>query len=100
LPGNVVLPEVAAVLKFPSDPYDGMRTNCLDLELDGNYLYCALGRAGVGVVDISNWKTPTLCKIVDTPGVVEGIAARTVGTPPRKQMIVSDSRCGVRIYGQ
>jgi hypothetical protein len=98
LPTSKVLLPVS-MLVFPNDPYDGLRANCIDLELDGVYLYCALGRAGVGIVDVTDALHPQLCAVLDTPGIVEGLAIRIVGTsPPHKQVIVCDSRCGFEVY--
>lgn len=99
LPGNSVL-RLDAMLDFPKDPYDGWRANVIDLAVDGNFLYCALGRGGMGIVDITNPLSPFLCAVLDTPGLVLGLGLRTVGTPtnPVKQLIVGDSRCGVRLY--
>jgi hypothetical protein len=90
----------ANVLELPRDPFDGIQANCIDLEIVGNYLYCALGRLGVGIVDLSTLDDPQLIDVMDTPGMVLGLSTRTVvtGTGPATQLIVGDSRCGVRIY--
>ena len=82
------------------DPHDGQRTNLIDLELDGDWLYCALGRAGLGIVDVSQPPTtspPVLCAVLDTPGLALGIAIRTLAGG-QKQVVVGDSRGGVRVY--
>jgi hypothetical protein len=89
-------------LAFPKDPYDGYPCNCVDVEIQGDYLYCALGRAGVGVVganpnDTAHWMKLVYC--LDTPGVAFGLSIRSDPvTPTTKQLIVGDSRCGVRVY--
>lgn len=75
-----------------------MPANCIDLELDGDLLYCALGRAGLGVVDIGNPTDPVLIHLIDTPGLVEGIAKRRINN--RDQFVVGDTRCGMRLYGR
>ena len=97
LPGTDPLLPIAE-LDFPHDAYDGYPANCIDLEIDGTYLYCALNRHGIGVVDVSNPASPTLVHVEDTPGLVLGLAQRTAGTPPHKQLIVGDSRCGPKVY--
>jgi hypothetical protein len=81
---------------FPKDPYDGHLPNVIDMEIEGDYLYCALARGGVAVVDISDPVDPHLCNILPTPGLAMGVAFRTVAGNP--QMIVGDSRCGMRVY--
>ena len=85
-----------AELEFPKDPHDGQRTNVVDVETEGSYLYCALSRAGVGIVDISDPENPELCCVLDTPGLALGISFRTVSG--QRQLIVGDSRCGIRVY--
>jgi len=96
---NEVLPPLA-VLDMPRDPFDGGAHNVLDLVVDGDYLYCALARGGVGIVNVSDPLQPVLEVVLDTPGLVLGLAIRTVNTPsgPVKQLLVGDSRCGLRIY--
>lgn len=96
--GNPILERVGGLL-FPVDPYDGHRANCVDLELDGDILYCALGNQGVGIVDVSVATDPALLAVIDTPGIVMGLALRTVGTSPSvRQLVVGDSLCGIRVY--
>jgi hypothetical protein len=99
-PDQILMP--IKELPFPRDPYDGQFANCTDLAIDGNYLYCALGRAGVGVVDIANPTDPELCAVIDTPGLALGLVTRTVTVAgqPVTQLIVGDSRCGVRVLQQ
>jgi hypothetical protein len=87
---------VTVDVRFPIDPYDGQPANVVDLAIDGNYLYCALARTGVGVVDITDPENPMVCDILDTPGVVEALTVRPLATG--HQLIVGDSRCGVRVY--
>jgi hypothetical protein len=101
IPNPFLLP--VAVFNFPVDPYDGLRPNCPDLEVDGNYLYAALGRAGVGVLDVTTAAyatSPSLSNftLVDTPGFTTGIMFRTDPTSQARQMIVGDVQCGVRLY--
>jgi hypothetical protein len=83
-------------IALPRDPVDGMATNCLDMEIIGDYLYCALGRQGIGVVRIVTPSQPELIAVIDTPGEVLGLAQRTV--PGGTQLIVCDAHCGLRIY--
>jgi hypothetical protein len=87
-------------LGLPSDPYDGGPANCIDLEIVGNFMYCALGRLGVGIVDITQPTNPVLIDVMDTPGLVLGLSTRIVpnGTGTATQLIVGDSHCGPRIY--
>jgi len=87
-------------LHLPRDPYDGYAANCIDLEIVGDYLYCALGRHGVGIVDISDPGNPQLIDVMDTPGLALGLSQRSVlvGTVWEVQLIVGDSRGGLRIY--
>ncbi|MBK7643854.1 MAG: hypothetical protein IPJ19_12550 [Planctomycetes bacterium] len=89
-----------ATIAMPSDPYDGQAEGCIDMEVDGDYLYCALGRQGIAVFGISNPETPVLLEVMDTPGLVLGLSTRTVGGGASKhtQLIVGDTMCGVRIY--
>lgn len=97
LSGTKILQPVST-LAFPKDPFDGEAHNVIDLALDGDFLYCALARGGVGIVDVSNPAGPFLAAVLDTPGLVMGLAIRTAGSPPEKQLVVGDSRCGVRLY--
>jgi len=99
LPGNQPLKPVARI-PLPRDPYDGYAANCIDLLIVDKFLYCALGRQGIGVVDISNPLAPVLLDVMDTPGLALGLTRRIVSTPQgqRNQLIVGDSRCGIRVY--
>ncbi|MBI5362664.1 MAG: hypothetical protein HZA53_05760 [Planctomycetes bacterium] len=86
--------------EFPKDPTDGYHGNFLDIEIDGDWAYCALGRGGVAVFNISD---PTVASlhptvILDTPGLALGLAFR-VDAAGNKQLIVGDSLCGMRLYG-
>ncbi len=86
---------------FSTDVVDGRRPNLLDLEIDGDELYCALGRAGIAVLDISRPGGAfnlTLLAHLDTPGMAQGLASR--GTGAGKQLLVGDSRSGMRLYGR
>lgn len=87
-------------IELPKDPYDGFRANCTDMEIVGDYLYCALARIGVAIVDISNPVSPQLVDVMDTPGLALGLSLRSVqtGTGTATQLVVGDTRCGVRIY--
>ncbi len=87
-------------LGLPMDPCDGLQANCIDIEIVGNYLYCALSRHGVGIVDLTHPTAPALIDVMDTPGLVLGLSTRTVATShgPDTQLIVGDSHCGVRVY--
>jgi hypothetical protein len=98
---NHFLIPVAPDVIFPIDPYDGKPANVIDLALDkdNNYLYCALGRAGVAVVDVSNPLAPTLVSVLDTPGLVLGVTIRKLQNGD-EQLVVGDSRCGIRVYHQ
>lgn len=93
----VVTPSAAIV--FAQDPYDGVRGNVVDIVIDGDYAYCALARAGVAVVDISNPVVPVLLTVLDTPGLAQGIALRQDANG-QHQMLVGDSRAGMRLYGR
>jgi hypothetical protein len=86
-------------LVFPKDPYDGHPANVTDLALDKdtNFLYCALGRAGVAIVDVSDPLNPVLIEILDTPGLALGVTIRKLPNGD-KQLVVGDSRCGIRVY--
>jgi hypothetical protein len=89
-----------AVLPLPRDPYDGAPTNVIALKIpttQPNYLYCALSRTGVGVVNITDPTNPQLCTILDTPGLALGLSFRMLAGN-HEQMIVGDSRCGIRVY--
>lgn len=81
---------------LPKDPYDGAPPNVIDLAIEGNYLYCALGRGGVAIIDITDPEAPVLIQVMDTPGLALGLTLRTV--PDGRQLIVGDSRGGVRLY--
>jgi hypothetical protein len=93
---DALLPQ--AIYRFPGDPSDSLAANCIDLELDGDLLYCALGRAGLGIVDVSLPEDPVLVYLIDTPGLVEGLARRTING--KDQLVVGDTRCGMRLYGR
>lgn len=96
---NHFLIPVCPDLVFPKDPYDGHAANVTDLALDTdtNYLYCALSRAGVGIVDVSNPSSPTLVAVIDTPGLALGVTIRKLESGD-KVLVVGDSRCGLRVY--
>jgi len=72
------------------------------MEVDGDFLYCALARGGVAVLDISRPSGAPLniqpFVILDTPGLAQGVAFR--GTGVSRQLIVGDSRAGLRLYGR
>lgn len=89
-------PILTASRRFPRDAHDGLLQNVIDVEIEGSILYCAMGRAGVALVDISEPTNPRLCSVIETPGMALGIAFRTVGS--HRQMIIGDSRCGIRVY--
>ncbi len=88
--------------QFPRDLIDGYRPNGVDIEVDGDFLYCALARGGVAVLDISRPSGAPLniqpFVILDTPGLAQGVAFR--GTGVSRQLIVGDSRAGLRLYGR
>jgi hypothetical protein len=92
---SLLFPVGSVVL--PKDPYDGQPPNVIALKTQGNYLYCALGRAGVAVLDVSQPSAPQLCKVLDTPGLALGLTFRTLAGN-HTQMVVGDSRCGIRLY--
>jgi hypothetical protein len=100
--GNNQFLSPVATLTFPPDPYDGHLPNVIDLGIDDvndSFLYCALTRGGVAVVDIADPTSPNFLNVVeilDTPGLALGIDFRTVSSG--EQMIVGDSRCGIRLY--
>jgi hypothetical protein len=97
LGANHILAPVAPDLVFPKDPYDGFLPNVIDMYIEGDFLYCALARAGVAIVNIADPQNPVLCDIMDTPGLALGLTFRTLPSGAR-QMIVGDSRCGIRVY--
>lgn len=86
-------------LAFPHDPMDGSYVNFVDIEIDGDWAYCATGRGGVFVVNISNPTNPTTDVVLDTPGLALGVAVR-VDAAGNKQLVVGDSLCGMRLYSQ
>ena len=101
LGSNTPILEPLDVLEMPRDPCDGVQANCIDLEIVGNYLYCALARLGVAVIDISTPDSPQLVHVMDTPGLALGLSVRTIGQGPTAvtQLIVGDARCGgARVY--
>ena len=71
----------------------------MDVELDGNFAYCALGRGGVAIVDILDPKVPFIVEILETSGVAEGITFRT-DENGKRQMVVGDIHSGLRLYGR
>ncbi len=96
-----VLTGASEELLLASDPVDGRPANVLDLELDGNDLYLALGRGGIAVLDVSRpggVLDLSLRACIDTPGLAQGLALR--GTGAGRQLIVGDSRAGMRLYGR
>ncbi|MBI5288130.1 MAG: hypothetical protein HY873_04070 [Chloroflexi bacterium] len=84
---------------FPRDPMDGLYVNFVDIEIDGDWAYCATGRGGVFVVNISDPTNPRTDVVLDTPGLALGVAVR-VDAANNKQLIVGDSLCGMRLYSQ
>ena len=88
--------------QFPRDLIDGYRPNCVDIEIDGDVLYCALARAGVALIDISRPMGAPLnlqpLVILETPGLAQGVAFRSTGAG--RQIVVGDSRAGMRLYGR
>lgn len=84
---------------FPVNPWDNQRDNLLDIELDGSFAYCALGRGGLGVVKILDPFHPRIKDIVDTPGLVEGIAMRTDPNGFR-QLLAGDVNGGLHLFGR
>ena len=88
-------------MEFPRDPYDGLPPNVIDVEIDGTIAYCALGRAGVGLVDIdiTSSQFPMLVDILETSGVTEGITFR-VDEQGNKQMLAGDLSAGMRLWGR
>jgi hypothetical protein len=100
LPSQPYVPNTLFLVPFelslPKDPYDGWEGNCIDMEIVGNFLYCSLGRLGVGIFNLADPAHPQLIGVIDTPGIVTGLSTRTVGSVT--QLIVGDSRCGIRVY--
>lgn len=94
----ILLPE--AMLDFDlllDQAQDDFGINCVDLEIEGDFAYCALARAGVAIVDISDPLAPTLVTVLETPGVAMGVHFRT-DTLGNRQLVVADEICGVRLY--
>lgn len=102
-PANALTP-IASPLGFdatPSDgystnPYDGRNDNGVDAVVHGEFLYVALGRGGVAIVDISNPSTPFMVDRLETPGLAEGVHVTTIDGVPT--LFVGDSRAGLRVY--
>ncbi len=88
-----------SVIDFPTNPYDGRRPNCVDVEIDGEDAYCALGRGGIAILDLFDPASPMLHTLLDTPGVAQGIVFRPDGLND-VQMVVGDARAGMRLYGR
>ncbi|MCY2959126.1 MAG: hypothetical protein NTY35_03090 [Planctomycetota bacterium] len=105
--GAVLLP-LHAVHRFPTDPFDGRRPNCTDLEIDQGVLYCATSRAGIYLLEIGSIPVASLTAgfptyaFLDTPGVATGITFRRADPPNTQldQMLVGDNRCGLRLYSR
>lgn len=99
LPGTPFLRPISKV-DLPKDPVDGFRANCIDIIVVNDFLYCALGRNGIGVINISLPISPALVDVIDTPGLALGISTRSVSTSHglETQLVVGDSRCGIRVY--
>lgn len=96
----ILTPITAATVLFKSEPADGLAPNCVDLEIDGNYAYVALAKGGVAVIDIHadpGITPPQIVDVIDTPGIAFGVAFRRVAGVAT-HLLVSDSRCGVRLY--
>jgi hypothetical protein len=95
---RIIIPACPDIV-FPKDPYDGVAANVTDLALDKdtNLLYCGLGRAGIGIVDVHDALHPSLLRILDTPGLALGVTIRKHPNGD-KTLVVGDSRCGIRIY--
>ncbi|MBI5363184.1 MAG: hypothetical protein HZA53_08395 [Planctomycetes bacterium] len=91
--------EPVVTLPFPKDADDGLGVNCVDLELDyaNNILYCATGRSGVAIVDVSNPLNPSHIATLDTPGMAIGLTTWTTAGSQRR-LLVGDSLCGLRVY--
>jgi len=94
-PSNALTP--IAILPFPPNPYDGLRDTGVDVAVEGNFLYVALGRGGVGIVNISNPGNPTHHSVrLETPGLAEGVSIHPVNGSPA--LFVGDTRAGMRVY--
>jgi hypothetical protein len=96
LPTTPILQPLQHEIELPRDPVDGLPTNCVDMEIVGDYLYVALARLGVGILSLADPANPQLLDIMDTPGLALGLSQRTVAAGT--QLIVGDSRCGIRVY--
>lgn len=87
---------------FEAHPRGGMRcSRARTGGTGGDELCCALGRARVATLDISrNLGTFNLIPIacLDTPGMAQGLALRGAGSG--RQLLVGDSRSGMRLYGR
>ncbi len=108
-PTQPYLPASAGLLLTPltvqpapgllNDPADGYGVNFSDIEIDNDIAYVAMARGGVGLFDITTPASASLVAVMDTPGLAMGIAFRTDSNGHR-QMLVADSRCGIRLYGR
>lgn len=87
-------------IEFDAEPADGLRPNCIDLEIDGDYAYVTLGRGGIAVIDVSAnplHTAPTIHEVIDTPGITMGLTFRRV-SGVATHLVVGDSRAGMRLY--
>jgi hypothetical protein len=89
----------AATVTFPPDAVDLLPQSCVDVVVDRGHAYCAVGRAGVAIVDIASALSPQLVLMLDTPGLALGVEVRA-DEQGREQLLVGDSRCGVHLYGR
>ncbi len=87
-------------VEFEPEPADGLRPNCVDIEIDDNTAYVAIGKGGVAILNVT--QDPTLVKppiigVIDTPGVVLGVTFRRENGVPT-HLVVGDTRCGMHLY--
>lgn len=77
----------------------------MDTGTGASTLYCATARGGIHVLEIHNPVMGTngypTYVVLDTPGIASGVGLRPRGAGAADdQLLVGDSRCGVRLYGR
>ena len=118
-PGNGSQPLLfpGRIHRFPAGAVDGWRSNCTDLELDLEILYCAAVRDGVYLLEVGP-SMPALAPhtvppsapleglpvygVLDTAGMATGITVRRPSASNRQlgQLLVGDNRAGLLVLGR
>lgn len=91
-------PRTTASWRAPNNTFDDHLDNALDVVVDGPLAYVACARLGVVCLDLSDPASDPLpvVAVVDTPGLVYGIALGTVAG--ERVLAVGDHQAGLRIY--